>query len=257
VSVWFFLWLFLSGALLYFLGWTMFILLRQKQAWKIFAAQKKMRFKSTTFLGSPEISGTIDNRPVSFFVGEHLTADARSSRKLSAIEIKLASKMPIEGGIASGGMVALVQSLNLKEEIRPDHPNWDKNYIAVASNRAALAAYLTNERIEALTSLMKIRNGWVIVIFRGDVMLLRYDTPDPLDTLEKLNKILQKILDVAGILELKPGEEGLLKSEAAKKPAKQVNLSIDDRDLKEAGTFALEEEDKPTPAPQDPSKEKP
>jgi hypothetical protein len=35
---------------------------------------------------------------------------------------------------------------------------------------------------------MKIRNGWVILIFRADTFLLRFDTPDPLETQQKLEK---------------------------------------------------------------------
>lgn len=245
MSIWFLLWLFLSGALLYFLGWILYILVRQKQAWKIFAGQKKLRFKDGSLMASPEMSGTVDNYPVSFFVGEHLAKDARASRKLTALEIKLKSKMPFAGAMASGGMVPLIQSMQFKDEVRFDHPQWDKNFIALSSSRLALMAYMNKERLDALTSLMRIRNGWVAFVFRDDLVLLRFDTPDPLETQEKLGKILQKMLSLAQILELKPGEEGLLKSEAAKKPPKEVSIAVDERDFKEAKTFELEDDDLP------------
>ena len=242
MSIWFFLWLFLSGALLYFLGWTLLILFRQKQAWKTFAARKKFRYRTTSLMASPEMNGPVDGHSVSFFIGEHVTPDGRASRKLSAIEVQLSSKMPFEGAIGSGGMVQLVQSLRMKEELSPNHPKWDKNYIAATSSAFALESYLTPERLEALTSLMKIRNGWVMLIFRGETMLLRFDTPDPLDSFEKLDKILQKVMETVSALELKAGEDGRLKTDAARKPVKEVSLSVDERDFKEAGAFQLEDD---------------
>ncbi|MGB4106424.1 MAG: hypothetical protein WBK55_01355 [Alphaproteobacteria bacterium] len=250
MSIWFFLWLFLSGALLYFLGWTIFILFRQKQAWTAFAVEKGLRYRTASMMASPEMSGTVDGRAVSFLIGEHISPDGRSSRKLSAIEVQLLNRMPFEGGIGNGNMVPLIHSMRLKEEINPNYPKWDKNYIATASSGYALEAYLTPERLEALTSMMKIRNGSTILIFRGDMMLLRFDTPDPLDNKQKLSKILAKMTETARVLELKAGEDSRLKADAARTPVRAVNLQADERDFSESAGFALEDD-------QSPEKEKP
>lgn len=242
MSIWIILWLFLSGALIYFLGWTLFILFRQKQAWKGFSVRKKLRYRAHSMMASPEMSGSLDGYSINFLIGEHFTPDGRASRKLTAIEVQLKSHMPFEGGIASGGMVPVVQSTRMKEEIKPNHPKWDKNYIASSSSGAALEAYLTPERIDALTSLMKIRNGWVILIFRAETFLLRFDTPDPLDSQQKLDKITDKIIEMARVLELKPGEDGRLKLETTKKPVKEKALSVDERDFRESSAFQLEDD---------------
>jgi len=254
ISIWVILWLFLSGALLYFLGWTLFILFRQKQAWKSFSVRKKLRYRAHSMMASPEISGALNGYSINFLIAEHFTPDGRSSRKLTAIEVQLLSKMPFEGGIASGGMVSLIQSIRMREETKPNHPKWDKNYIAASSSGAAMEAYLTPERIDALTSLMKIRNGWVILIFRADAFLLRFDTPDPLESQQKLEKLTDKILEMAKILELKPGEDGRLKLETTKKPIKEKVLAVDDRDFKESDAFQLEDDQ---PKADQPEKEKP
>lgn len=231
----------------------MYILFRQKTAWRKFAAQKKLRYRPGTLFGSPEMSGSADKRTVSFFVSEHMAADARSSRKLTAIEVKLSSQVPFEIGIASGGMVPMLKHFPFREELRPDYQKWDKNYMAAASSRMALEAYLTPERLEALTSMMRIRNGWTIFICRGDTTLLRFDTPDALDTVEKLNKIFTKMYSVAEALELRKGEESVLKSEAAKRSVKEMNIAVDDRDFHEAKEFQLEEDH--VPEPETPKKE--
>lgn len=232
MSIWFLLWLVLSASLLYFLFWTLYILYRQKGAWKIYAAKKNLRYVSKSLLASPELSGITNDYTVTVFTGEHGTEEGKGTRKLTAVEVNLASHMPFDGGIASGGMVPLVKSLNLKEEFVLPHAGWDKNAIAASANRAALELYLTPARQEAIVSLMKMRNAWVILLFRGDVMLLRIDTPDPLDSPKKLDHILRRMTDTARLLELKSDEIEKLKAartrtaQVAPKPVSNLSQPI-------------------------------
>lgn len=245
--VWFFLWLILSALLLGFLGWTLLIFYRQKRAWRAFATRRKLRYRSDRIMASPTINGTIEGRTISFFIGEHMAVDARSSRKMSAIEVHLLSKLPFEGGIASGGMVPIVQGIRFKDEYRPENPEWSKDYIAAGSSSLALQAYMTPERIAALTALMRIKHGWVTFVFRGDMALLRFDTPDPLDSEEKLSKMAKKMIEVAGLLELKKGEEGVLKAEAQKTPVKKAESVAASVDLSTPIVLQLEEENTSSP----------
>jgi hypothetical protein len=242
VSIWIFLWLFLSAALLYFMGWTVYIVFRQKQVWGAYARKHKLRYKDKGFWESPEIGGSIHGYTVGVFVGEHLAEDARKTRKLTAVEVQLSSTMPIEGGVASGGLVSVLQGMTFKEEMRPEHKNWDKSYIASASDKAVLEAYLTPKRLDALTELMAIKNVWIILVFRGDIMLLRMDTPDPMDKAKNLDLALNKMIAAARVLELESGEVGFLKSEQAKKRSQHVALSVDGEDLIVTG-LQLEDDD--------------
>ncbi len=194
-------------------------------------------------MGSPEVTGTIDDHTVTIFSSEHVSPDARGSRKLTAIEVSLNSIMPIVGGVASGGMIPILKLLNLKQEFYPKHPDWNKAYVAAGSNRYVLEAYMSDERVGALCSLMQIKNAWLILVFRGDAMLLRIDMPDPLDNPSKVDKIIKQMVDVAKILELKAGESKRLKSEEVKSAAKNVALEVDDAAMNDAGnTFELEED---------------
>lgn len=235
MSIWFLLWLLLSAGLIYFLGWTLYILYRQKKAWKGYAKRHKLRYRSAQMLSAPEVSGTIGDYTVSLFTGEHVSEDVRRSRRLTAIEVQLSSVMPVEGGIASGGMVDLIRQMGFKEEYRPKHPGWDKSFIASSASRPVLEAYLIPERLDVLTKLMKVKNSWVILIFREDTMLLRFDTPDALDSVQKIDRIVKKMVEAAKILELGSGEGGRLKSEQTKKREKEVSLQVDEADLEAAG----------------------
>ncbi len=229
-SIWFLLWAVLSATLLYFLAWTMLILYRQKKAWKAYAKNKKLRYKASSFFSSPEISGVIDGYTVSLFTGEHQAAEARSARKLTAIEISLSSKMPFDGAAGSGGMLSIIKEMGFRDEVKPDFKGWDDEFLARSDEKEAMRAYLTDERLKGIVELMGLKNAWTIVAFRDGVSLLRLDTPYPLDEAGKVDRILKRMLVVAKTLELGKGESGVLKSATLEKPASEVSLSIDDNE---------------------------
>lgn len=243
MNIWLILWFILASSLLCFFVWTFYILVRQKAAWKAYADKRNFRYKPGSFMGSPEVAGTIEDHTVTIFSSEHISPNARGTRKLTAIEVSLNSIMPIVGGVASGGMIPILKLLNLKQEYTPKHPDWNKAYVAAGSNRYVLEAYLSDARVAALCSLMQMKHAWVILVFRGDAMLLRVDMPDPLDNPSKVDKIIKQMVDVAKILELQAGESNRLKSEEVKSAAKNVALEVDAAVIDNAaGSFELEDE---------------
>ncbi len=243
MSIWFVLWVLLSLALLYFMGWTLLILFKQKKAWRAYAKKHKLRYISRQLLGTPEISGAMGDYTINMFPSEHISPDARGSRKLTAIEIQLSTMLPVEAGVANGGMVEVVQGFGFKEEMRPDHKDWDKSYIASADSKAVLDEYLTKERLDALLSLMKVDNSWVILVFRGETALLRFDTPDPLPLPKKIDALTKQMLKAAAALELKDGESGRLKAKKARKRQKEAAIEVDE-DALDTG-LSLEEDGAP------------
>ena len=170
-------------------------------------------------LSTPEVTGSFEDYTIGILTSEHETPDARGTRKLTAVEVALKSEMPFAGAVGSGGMVPLVQSLSFGGETHPDHGKWDVSYIARAKNKAAMEGYLSKERLDVLTSLMKVKNFWVIFIFQEEGTLLRVDTTDPLQEPEKIERLMRKLIAVAQVLELKDGEADRLLS---LKPAKKI-----------------------------------
>lgn len=229
MNIWFLLWAVLSTALIYFLVWTLVILYRQKKAWRAYATHRKLRYSSRSFFGAPKIDGVIDGYTVSLFTGEHQAPEARGTRKLTAIEVNLSSVMPFDGAIASGGMMDIVTEMGFYDEVKPDIENWDSDQFIVRSDqKAAMAAYLTQERLKSLIALMKQKNAWTIVAFRNGISLLRLDTPLPLDDMEKIDRILKRMLQMAKLLELTAGESGKLKAAVLKTSAAEASLTLDD-----------------------------
>lgn len=245
MSVWFLLWLCLLISLMSFLGWTFIILVAQKTAWKKYAAARKLRYKHGSLMASPEMEGEIDKHKVSFFTSEHLPEGARGSRKLTAVEVNFNSIMPIDGGVASGSMVPVLGQMNLTQEYRPKHAQWNETYVASGSNRAALEGYLNDERVAALCKLMAVKNAWVILAFRNEAMLLRVDIASPLDKANDIDRLAKQMLETAKVLELKKGEAKKLKA-LADKPAYEAQAdALDGED---------ENEDAASSAPEDSEK---
>jgi len=124
VTIWLFLWILLSLGLLGFTVWTLMILFQQKKTWRQFAKKNKLRYRNTAFMSSPQVNGMYKGYAVGIFTSEHETERGGTSRKLTAIEIEMDSRMPIEGAIGSGGMVRVVQSLGYSDEFKPDYDLW-------------------------------------------------------------------------------------------------------------------------------------
>lgn len=248
MNFWVLIWLIIAAALIYFFAWTLFILFKQKKTWQTYAEKNGLRYTPGKLQDSPEIGGNLKGYTVSLFTGEHATIDMRGSRKLTAIEVQLTSKMPFEGGVASRGMVEFLKNIGFKDEIALKHPGWKNEYIAVSNTPYALQSYLTAPRFEALSSLMRVKNAWVILVFRGDMALLRFDTPDPIETEKKINVIVDRMIEAAKILELQPGEFGRLKEDALRTAPRQANIHIKDDNVDVTG-IQLEEDSKPSPEP--------
>lgn len=242
MSIWLALWIIISVTLLGFLVWSLFVLYRQKTTWKKFADKHKLRYKQNALMESPEVEGSFQDYKISFFTGEHVTADLRGVRKLTAVEVSLHSAMPIEGGAASGGMVSFIKELGLKAEIHPKHEKWNKSFIAAGANMHVLNAYFTDERVEALTKLMNIKNAWVIFIFRNERMLLRLDMPSPLFVSDNMEKVANMMVKVARVLEVSPDEAKKLKAEEARSVAKESSLALDDSDIDASNHIELEDD---------------
>lgn len=219
MSFWLFIWILLSGALIGFSVWSFYISHAQKQAWRAFAEKHKLRFNISKPLSAPEVTGSFDDYAIGVLTSEHTTADSRGVRKLTAVEISLKSEFPFAAAVASGGMVPLMKVPDFGNEIRPEHEGWDPSYIARSRSVDAMEGYLTKERLDILTALMKVKSFWVVFIFREGGALLRVDTPDPLQETEKLESLVKRLIAAARKLELAPGEGDRLMSLKAKKKA--------------------------------------
>ncbi len=258
MSIWFFIWLLVSLMLAGFSIWTFYIVIQQKKAWYQFARKNKLRYRKTSFMNSPHINGVYKNFTIGIFTSEHPSGDGSATRKLTAIEVEMNSRLPMAGAVGSGGMVPIVQSLEFSEEYKPDSKDWNQEYIIRCDSRRMMAEYLTPARLQALSSMMKRKNTWLIYLFKPQGTILRIDTPEPYDTLARLEKVINSLIALAETLELASGEPARLATVKAQRDA-QSSIDIDDEKIA-AISFELEDEEEtqePDSAPPPPETENP
>ena len=242
MNIWLILWGLVAAGLIGFSIWTFLIVQRQKYAWKVYAERRKFSYDSGALVETPVISGVVDGYTVSCFASEHSRQDARLSRKLTAIEVKLNSIMPFDGGVANGGMVEILKILELKHNFVPDFADWNKEYIAQGTNKAMMKAYMNDKRLKALCDLFQEKHSWVIFVFKEDACLLRIDTPDPLVHPKTMDALIKKMVDCAQSLELEKGEVSILEKAEFEVEASKIELEVDDKVLDEASSLTLEED---------------
>lgn len=243
MSIYLILWFLVSGFLVGFWVWTIHVLLKQKKAWKFYAQKKKMRFHTSSFLETPTISGSVDGYSVTMFASEHGELDARSQRRLTAIEVSLQTPLPFAIAMGSGGMIHLVEALNFKQEFRPTVKGWEDTYALRTNDLDLASGYFTEDRLNKLVSLMKTDKAWIILLFIADDGILRLDTPLPIDNPKEIDVLIKQMINVARALELGKGEAKDLLRQKSMKDKTGGLLEIDDDLLDDDIGFELEEED--------------
>ena len=201
-----------------------------------------MRYSSNGIYDSPSVNGAIDEYKISIFVSEHSELDERSQRRLTAIEINLHSKMSVSGAVASGGMVPIVEGLDINQEYRPPVKGWEDSYIVRTNDLGYMQGYLNDTRLSKVIELMQIDKAWIILLFFGGKGLLRFDTPIAMDDPKAMDDLLKKLIEAARILELDEGEERSIVSKQSKLDNKQKVLDVDDDLLDDDIGLELESE---------------
>lgn len=220
MSFWFFIWIIVSSFILVFTGWVFYILVRQKKAWKAFCSAHGLRFEPNALSASPSLGGVYKGYEVAAFTSEFLTPGGRTTRKLTAVEVNLTSRMPFSGAVASDGMVNVVEATGFGTQKSITHKSWEgRGGIYRADSVPMMDFYLKAERLDAIAALFSIPNAWVMAVFFEDKNVLRIDLPDPLDTKEKITKLLNRMVKIAQTLEVDEQEIKELRSLELQPPA--------------------------------------
>lgn len=243
MSIYLILWFLISGFLLSFWIWTIYVLFKQKSAWKLYAEKRKLRYFSNAILDTPTLSGAIDEYSVSMFASEHSELDSRSNRKLTAIEVSLKSELSFGCALGSGGMVHVVEALDMRQEYKPAVKGWDDSYALRTNDLESSQLYLTKDRLSKLVNLMKIDKSWVVFLFVGNQGILRLDTPLPIDNPKEMDMIIKQMINVAKGLELELGEGSRILRQKSQKDKTQKVLNIDEDLLDDHIGFELEDEE--------------
>lgn len=194
--MWIILWVVLSVFVLGVFAWSQRILVQQKRAWAAFAKKNGFLYEPGKFMAAPAMAGKTGPYVVAFYTDAQQTGDARGQRLVSVLEIELGRGIPGAGAIGTKEMAGFIGGLKFKESFEPDFPDWKKEWVLRAREAAAVNAYLTKERLDALRDLFSMKAASMF-FFDELASLIRIETVDPLKDPERLEKILKRLVPIA------------------------------------------------------------
>lgn len=175
--------------------------MRQKTAWKDFASKRGLAYEGRGVTASGVISGKFRDFYLTVSSDPQVDEDYRGRRFVTNIQVDLNFGMPTEGIVASPALRRFAEGIPLPEEFIPhDEFGWNPKACVKAQSAAALDPYFTRERTQALSSLMSVKGVNVLFVFNEKTALLRFETPDPMDDAQRLDRLVSKIIDAAKIL---------------------------------------------------------
>ena len=205
MSFWFFLWILFALLMIGVTGWSTYILIQQKQAWKKFAADKKIAYRANKFFSPCEMNGTIEEFIISFFTGEQQNPEARKNKQLTIVEI--VDPNPYVDGLAAGNgqMKAFINLLNTLSAHGMQDENWRNSNVISSRHKDAVKAYFPTARIKIINEMIAFPKSDVIILLDGDQGVFRFETSNPLTDAQKIDEMLQKMF--VRIRKLRPSPE--------------------------------------------------
>ncbi len=200
MNIWFMLWVFLSVFILGAFFWSLRILIKQKNSWKKFSKRHGLEYQPGGLMSSPTVMGTFRGYGVSVVSEPQLDTDGRTRRYRTVIQVEMKAGMPTEGVIASARMRGIAAQLDLQETFTPENAEWDGGIYLRTKSAELLAPYFTDKRIKAMNALMTINGVNVLFIFNEKDTLMRFETPDPLEDVTRMERLIGKVIDAADIL---------------------------------------------------------
>ncbi len=200
--MWIFIWVVLSLFILGVFVWSVVILREQKTAWAAFAKKNNLQYTRGRFMEAAIVRGTMKGLRISLFSDTQQTEDIRGERYVSVIEIELGPGMKTGAAIGTPEMKSFIDSLSFDKSYRPPHEKWKDGYIVKTRDLAVLQDYLTPARLDALTSLFGMNKVSALFFFDEQDCVLHMETIDPLRRADKLDRIMDRILNDARKLAL-------------------------------------------------------
>lgn len=194
MNFWLFIWVVLAVFILGIFFWSIQILLRQKTTWKAFAKANGLAYEKKGFLESPIVNGKYDGLGLTIYSEEQLVNDASKRQFRSIILVHIEEGYPTGGVIGTGANKNFINQLNLPKIYTPELSKWDEDISLHVQDEKNAKAFFNNERLSALHKLLHIKESEALFIFDEKESYYRYETANPLDNLEGLNKRVSAIV---------------------------------------------------------------
>lgn len=210
--IWFMLWLLLSAFVLGAFFWSIRILMTQKRAWKAFATKLGLQYSNGgRLLASPDVTGTVDGLRLNMFTERRASNDARGERFVTAIELVMSSAMPMSGAICTASMADMIGALRLDDVAVPEGiAEWDAGWRVRSDNVDLMQRFLTPLRCDILRKIFRMKVLAALYIFDQRECVLRIETTDPLNNVDKMEKIIRGFIPMVKSMALTAEERSAM-----------------------------------------------
>lgn len=176
------------------------LLLRQKKAWKAFAAKYKFKFEAGGLFQSPIIFGKVKDKVFRAMVDDSVLGTLARAGNWTTLEIFFTS--PLDEGrliMASTDFEGELESMVGVSKFHPEDLRWQKKVPLYSDVPDFFRSYLTRDKVEALVELQSVKNaGFILIIDPNEDCVVTYRTRSPVLDPRKMNevfKLLKKVAD--------------------------------------------------------------
>lgn len=199
--VWFFIWFVVSIFILGIFGWSVRILLQQKSAWQGFAKKMNLTYQQPKgFLVSPVVTGAIGPFGFALFSEPQATADSRGQRYTSILEFSLRQGLPAIGAVGTAQVMNRLEGFPGDKPVAVADKDWDANWFVRTDNVGITEKYLTPSRIEFLRKVFRLKIIAGFFLYTPEDAILRLETADPLNSVERLEKVVKGVTAQLGVM---------------------------------------------------------
>jgi hypothetical protein len=193
--MWILVWLLLSLTVLGIAVWSFMILFKQKKAWAAYAKRNGLNYEAGKLFGPPVVTGDRDGMYYSFFTGAQNSKDSRGQRLVTVLEFDMKHGMPTGAVMGTKDTSPFIDQLRLKDEFKPNFDTniWDPSYILRTRDTYKLAGLFTAERAKAIHNIFSFKRAAALLFFDEIDCIARIEVSDPLNDVERFEKIIQRI----------------------------------------------------------------
>lgn len=208
------LWIGLSSIILGAFFWSTLILIKQKRAWQTYAQKHKLKYEGGRFLESPTVTGMLGKFGVSCFSAMRDPDDMKARRFVSVIEIKLPDGLIGSGAAGTKDMIPFMQTLTVLKPHDFESEEWTEDDHYCTADVVIAEEYWTDERLKHLKAILGVKNADVVFMYDENEALIRIETPDPIQEIEKAEKVINFLIKHAKELQITSEQREAIRKKA-------------------------------------------
>lgn len=196
-TIGFYLWVFVTGAVLSFLFWSFVVGVSQKKAWREFAKRYKLTLDEGEKSGDPLfMTGNLNGRLLNIYAEIEKNEEERTQRIYTHVEVFLAKVPPILFLISKKALPSTFEAIDAQQIFNVQSTDWPNPSASVASDAGALGLWMTPLRMKALGAFFALsseKGVETMLMGDGENAFLLWRGNEPLDDARKINALVQKL----------------------------------------------------------------